>query len=659
MFRRLAFGLAAALSLAAAVPAAAPAEDAAALKRALILADGTDWRDATEVARGAGPLSADIIEWMRLRAADGGGTARDYLDFLARNPDWPGLRLLRRMGEPTLAGQPPETVIAYFAAEPPQTGTGALILIAALDAAGRGAEAEAEAVRAWRSLSLTREEQQAFLDRHGARLAAHHDGRVAAMLRAGLAEDARRMLPLASPGTRAVAEARIALQTSAKGIDALIAAVPEKMKGSPGLAYDRFRWRIRKDLYDTAGELLLERSASAESLGDPAQWSDWRRSLARREMRVGDPARAYRMAAQHHLGPDAADYADLEWLAGYIALRKLGDAQTALGHFRAVAAVADGPISRARAGYWEGRALEDLGRGEEARAAYARAAEHQAAFYGLLAAERIGRPFDGRLAGGETYPDWRGAAFTRSSVFRAAALLNETGPGPLAHQMMARFLLHLSEDLSAEDIGRLAGLAIEWDDAYLALVLAKAAADKGVIYPRAYYPFMGMHRLDLPVPNSLALAIARRESEFDTDVVSAAGARGLMQVMPGTAKMVSAQLGLPYDAGRLTSDPGYNATLGAAYLSGLIEEFGPSPVLVAAGYNAGPGRPRQWIRELGDPRRDEVDVVDWIEHIPFRETQNYVMRVAESWFIYRARLGEDMTGASFTAALKGRQGAPG
>jgi soluble lytic murein transglycosylase len=222
------------------------------------------------------------------------------------------------------------------------------------------------------------------------------------------------------------------------------------------------------------------------------------------------------------------------------------------------------------------------------------------------------------------------------------------------HDLMVRFLLHLSEGLSGEDVGRLAGQAIEWNDAHLALVLAKAAADKGVLYPRAYFPFMGMHKLDLPVPNALALAIARRESEFNPQAVSSVGARGLMQVMPGTAKMMAGKLGVAYDAGRLTSDPLYNAKLGSAYLAGLVDEFGNSPVLVAAGYNAGPGRPRQWIAERGDPRRDDVDVVDWIEAIPFRETQNYVMRVAESYYVYRARLGEDMTGVSFTEKLKGR-----
>ena len=626
---------------------AAGAQDSRVLARALILSEGKDWAGAQAMADRAGPLASDVVRWQRLREGD--GTFREYLDFLTRRPDWPGLPLLRKQGEAKLGEAGADAVIAYFAGADPQTGTGSLALVAALEAAGRSEPAADELVRAWRTLSLTPAEQETFLSRYGARLAGHNDGRMAAMLAAEMTDDAVRMLPLVSEGTRTVAKARIALQTSGKGIDGLIAAIPAKMQGSPGLAYDRFRWRIRNERYAEAADLLLERSTSAENLGDPERWADWRRSLARREMREGDPARAYRLAARHFLTA-GSNYADLEWLAGYIALRKLGDAETALSHFRRVRAAVSSPISLSRAAYWEGRALEELGRRDEAVAAYSLAARFQSAYYGQLAAERIGQPLDPRLAGGETYPDWKGAPFAESSVFRAAAMLEEAGAGPLA----TRFMLQLAQDMSGQEIGALAGLAIEWNDANMALVLAKAAADKGVIWPRAYFPMMGMHKMDLPVPNWLALAIARRESEFNPAAVSGAGARGLMQVMPATAKMMAGKVGLPYEPARLTTDPDYNAALGSAYLAGLVEEFGMSPVLVASGYNAGPGRPRKWISERGDPRSDKVDVVDWVEHIPLRETQNYVMRVAESLAIYRARMSGDAGPIRITDELKGR-----
>ena len=643
MIRSLA--LAASLTLAALSPL--QADDADLLRRAQILAEGKDWSEAVAMARQSGPLAADIIDWQRLR--DGEGSFGEYLDFARRNPDWPGMPLLMKAGEKFAADAGAGDVIAYFSAQPPQTGTGSLALIAAQVASGQSNAAGEELVRAWRNLSLTGAEQDEFIARYGDLLAPHHDGRMAAMLKAELTDDARRMLPLVSPDTRAVAEARIALQTSSDGVDALLERVPASMAGSTGLAYDRFRWRIRKDRYDDAADLMLEKSASAETLGDPARWSDWRRTLARREMREGDPRKAYRMASSHHL-TEGADYADLEWLSGYIALRKLGDAQTALTHFRRSRAAVSGPISTSRAAYWEGRALEDLGQTDQARAAYDLGAQFQTAYYGQLSAERLGLSLDPRLTGQETLPGWQGASFAGSTVFRAAALMQEAGNRDLS----SRFLLHLAEGLSGDDIGRLAALAIDWNDANKALLLAKAAADKGAIWPRAYFPLMGMHKLDLPVPNWLALSITRRESEFRATAVSGAGARGLMQVMPGTAEMMAKKMGMGYSAEKLTSDPSYNVTLGSAYLAGLVEEFGSSPVLVAAGYNAGPGRSRQWIEKFGDPRSDSVDVVDWVEHIPFRETQTYVMRVSESLAIYRARITGQTGPVRLTDELKGR-----
>ncbi|MDH5451863.1 MAG: lytic transglycosylase domain-containing protein [Paracoccaceae bacterium] len=646
MIRHIAF--AACLFLFAMGSEPARADNPSLLADALRSASAKDWEAATAKSRTAGPLAADIITWQRLR--DGSGELAEYRDFLARHADWPGLPYLREKGEAVLgAVTDPSAIIAYFTDFAPQTGTGSAALITAYQTRGDAGSAATEAARAWRNLSMTDAEHDLFVTRFAPLLADHHDGRTAAMLRAGKIRDVRRMLPLNSAYTRSIAAARVALQASDKGVDDLIAALPEKALASGGLAYDRFRWRIRKNLYDSADELLLERSTNVANLGDPEQWADWRRRLARKEMREGDARRAYAMAARHFL-TEGSDFADLEWLAGYIALRKLNDANTALAHFDRFEKAVNGPISLARAGYWKGRAFEALGRNVEAQTAYAEGARYQTAFYGLLSAEKIGLPLSPAMAGRETYPDWRGASFAGSSVFQAAQLLQASGDRTQA----LRFLLHLSESLNGEDIGRLAGMAIEWGDANTALLLAKAAADKGVVWTSAYFPMNGIEEMTLPVGMDLALSIARRESEFNPGAVSGAGARGLMQVMPGTAKLMAAKLGLGYDARKLTTDWRYNAQLGSAYLAGLIEEFGPVPVLVAAGYNAGPGRPRQWITELGDPRSDAVDVIDWIEHIPFRETQNYIMRVSESLPIYRARLSGKAGPLRFSQELVGK-----
>jgi soluble lytic murein transglycosylase len=457
------------------------------------------------------------------------------------------------------------------------------------------------------------------------------------------------MLPLVSPGTKAVAAARIALQARTEGVDKLLQAVPERLAGSAGLARDRAVWRWRNSLEDGAAEIVLAFSKDAESLGDPKLWAEVRGQLARFFLRQGDPRLAYKIAARHRLPSDDADWGDLEWLAGFAAL-KLGDAPTALEHFEALEAGVSTPISKSRAAYWRGRALEVIGRVAEADQAWVEGAQWQTAYYGLLCAERIGAPLDPAFATPPALPDWKAAPFVSDPVFQAAQLLQTAGARDLAE----RFLLHLEERLPPEQIAPLARLAEEWHNAHLMLLLAKRAANEGVVLTRAYYPLPELNPAGLVVPEELALSIARRESEFDPAVISPVGARGMMQLMPETAKMMAKKLGEPYELRRLTSDPSYNVRLGSEYLAKLQEEFGTSPVLVAAGYNAGPGRPRRWISERGDPRQPAVDVVEWVEMIPFTETRTYVMRVAESLPVYRARLGRPDAGAvRFTDELRG------
>ncbi len=635
-------------------PPAAQAEDGVALGRALALARGQDWPAAAAEARLAGPLAFDIVEWQRLRAGE--GSFADFADFSARRGDWPGMDLLRRKGEAQLVEAGAAEVIAYFADAPPQTGAGALALAAALAAQGRAGEAAKVVQAAWRSLTLTAPEQTVFLARHGGELQAHHGGRMQALLDSGRLAQARALLAQVPASTRAIAAARIALQERAAGVDALIAAIPAaRAEKSSGLARDRAQWRWREGAEAGAAEIVLARSASAESLGEPLLWAGLRGQLARFFLRQGDARLAYKLAARHRLGdeppePGAQDWSDLEWLAGYAAL-KLGDAPTAARHFEALGAVAQTPISRARAAYWQGRAQEAMGQKAKAQAAWRAGGRWQTAYYGLLSAERAGLTLEPGFAAPPALPDWRGESFVADPVFQAAQLLQAAGASDLAE----RFVLHLQERLPVAQIAPLAALAEEWGNPHLGLSLAKRAANAGQVLVGAYYPLPALATHELGVPEELALAIARRESEFDPKVVSQAGARGLMQLMPATARMMAEKIGEPYDLARLTSDATYNARLGGAYLAQLRDEFGASPVLVAVGYNAGPGRARRWRDEQGDPRLATVDVIDWVEMIPFAETRNYVMRVAESLPVYRARLGRPDAGVlRFSDLLRGR-----
>lgn len=622
------------------------ADTTQAMRTALELASGKDWEGALAVAPSG--VGRDVIEWQRLRA--GQGRLGEYEDFLKRRPDWPGLPLLREKGEEAVArSDDPARVIAWFKASQPETGAGALTYVRALLAQGRAAEAETEAMRAWAELPFSAEDEKALIALLPEAVSFVHELRLDTLLWEGRTTEAERMLPRVPEDLRAVARARIALQSEGKGVTGLIEAVPKARAADAGLAYDRFIWRMKKDLYDEAQELILERSTSAETLGRPEAWAERRAVLARYLMRNGKAQEAYRVAANHHLSTDngASAYADLEFLAGFIALRRLNDPTSALTHFQHLLAGVSTPISVARAQYWIGRAQEAAG--QDGSGSFKAAAAHQTAFYGLLAAERLGLSLDAGLLAKPAIPDWRGAGFMQSSVLAATELLLKAGDRTLAK----RFLLQLGESQDETGLAQMADMALDWGEPHLALLVAKAAAERGLILPHAYYPTPDFVPDGLKVSRALALSIARRESEFDPAARSSADARGLMQVLPGTAKLMAGKLGKPFDAAKLVSDPAYNVAMGAAYLSEMADEFGPSIALIASGYNAGPGRPRRWISEFGDPRRSDVDVVDWIETIPFAETRTYVMRVAEGVVIYRAKLKGAVGPVRITDELKG------
>ena len=634
-----------ALGLLLASPWPVQAGEVAGLRTALAAAGAEDWAAATAAAEGQ--VSDDIVEWLRLRSGE--GQLDEYEAFLQRRPDWPGLGLLREKGEAAVArSTSAERVLAWFNGGQPETVEGSFALIRAYTALGQTDAARAEAVRAWLALSFTAEQEAALLEAYPKALAQVNETRLDRLLWDGEATEAARMLPRVGADWRKLAEARIALREESPGVDAKLKAVPAALSNNPGLAYERFIWRMRKDRYEEAATLIVDSSSSAETLGRPEDWAERRALLARRLLRDGDPRMAYRAAASHHLA-GGSDYADLEFIAGFVALRHLGDAQAGLDHFRRLTAAVSTPISLARGAYWEGRALDKLGQTDAARAAFARAAQNHTAYYGLLAAERQGMPLDPEILGRQQYPDWQTASFADSSVLQAAILLQQAGDRALAK----RFLLHLAEGLNAQELGQLGDMALSLDEPHFAVLIGKQAAERGIILPRVYYPVTDLVPDGLAVSRALALSIARRESEFDPGVISPAGARGLMQVMPETARMMATKLGKGFDRARLTSDPAYNAALGSEYLKQLLEEFGPSIALIASGYNAGPGRPRAWVEQFGDPRRDDVDVVDWVEMIPFSETRTYVMRVAESVVIYRAKLKGEAGPIDITGELKG------
>ncbi len=596
--------------------------------------DAADQKDWTTVRSytGGDPVIADLAMWRILSAGE--GSWRDYRDFVARNPDWPNLKRIRAKGEQVMpSGLSLAELDGFFGAERPQTGFGALRWAEALRAAGRAEDARAEIATAWRSLSMTTEEQNEYRAFHGPTIQPYHRDRADEMAWRGLTGEAEAMLPLLDPGYAALIRARVVLRRRAKGVDAAIEAVPASLQSDPGLAYERFVWRMRKNRYDGAAEIIRAQTGSAATLGRPDEWGNRRRILVRRMLRLGQVIPAYNLANQNHMSA-GSNYSDLEWLAGWIALRRMNEPDRAIAHFsRFLAAVAT-PISYGRGNYWMGRAYEAKGDQSEAQRWYAAAARHQTSYYGQLAALKTGAQPDPYLHA-QPRGDWRSTSFGGRSVTRAAIALSRDFERRRAHW----FLTHIASTLTSyDDLNGLAQLATELGREDAAIRISKIAARKGHVLEGHYYPLNGLAKFNRGVEPALAMAIARQESELNIEAISPAGARGLMQLMPGTAKKVTGWLGMPYSKARLTQDWQYNATLGQTYLARRLDQFGGSVAMAAAAYNAGAGRVDQWVERYGDPRAPGVDVIDWIETIPFRETRNYVQRVLEGLQVYRNRI---------------------
>nr|WP_076530644.1 lytic transglycosylase domain-containing protein [Roseovarius nanhaiticus] len=620
-----------------------------ALASALEAGSAGRWDRAAELAAREGRVAERLVEWARLRA--GNGTLDEVLTFLNAHPGWPGLERLRAQSLETLEGASDGEIVLFYEGAAPQTGEGVLRFAAALKGLGRTERAEEVVIDAWRSFDLSTEEHTDFINAYGTILTPHHAARMDMALWRGL-KDAALMLPLVDDDLRARAEIRMSADNGARGIEAKILALPEEMQRDPGIAHVLFERYIATDQPEKAMDHMIAQSRIEGGLGEAVRWSGWRRSFARRMMRDGQYARAYDLAAHHQLEEGGA-YADLEWLSGYLALRFMEDPALALDHFQRLRAAVSTPISLGRAHYWIGRAQEDLGDPEAAQFAYAQGAAEQTSFYGLLAAEKAGLPFEAVLAGGETFAPWREAAFAQSDAFRAITLLSAADQLTYSEW----FVTALADTLNRGEMGSLGDALRDIGQPHLEVMLGKAAASRGIVLPAAYYALHPMRNMDLPVPMEMALAIARRESEFDHRVASGAGALGLMQVLPGTASDVARDIGLPYDRSRVLNDWRYNARLGSSYLAQMSQRFGGNVVMISAAYNAGPARPPRWMSERGDPRdgtgMNGLDVIDWIEFIPFDETRNYVQRVAESLPIYRARLGRDPHPVPFSEELTG------
>ncbi|MCF8491333.1 MAG: transglycosylase SLT domain-containing protein [Rhodospirillum sp.] len=635
--------------------------DAATYAAAFDAADKDEWSTARNLARKTtDPLLADVVWWRHLQVNGGKDDPgiQERMAFLDHHPDWPRTGTIQRLVEnDMLDRQPPaKNAIAFFTRRPPVSNKGKLVLARAYMDSGLPDKASPLVREAWVDGDYSQKDETNALARFRSLLTAKdHWARADRLVWDDQYPAANRMLRLLDKGHASLISARIVLGSGKGNADAAVAAVPKDLRGDPGLVFERVRWRRMAGLPAAAGDLLVEKGTAT---GREDKWWRERAILIRDALDAHQVKKAYRLAASHEHDQGAA-FAEGEWLAGWIALRFLKDPAKAYPHFTSLHDGVATPISRSRGAYWAGRAAEALKKPKEATAWYEKAAIHPATFYGQLAAEKLGKPLSSLIPAQDPAPTAEAraalAADPMVTIARQLAELNR-------RDELMSFILTLNgkyTDLASR--GAIAAIALDKGHLGVGVHMARRASLDGTLLAEGGYPLPpGLTERVVDHANrqnlhpAEILGLARQESNFDPTAHSRVGALGLMQLMPATARKVSEQEGIPFNQTNLTEDPAYNVRLGARYLGDLMKRFGGSVVLSAAGYNAGPGRPVQWMKDNGDPRTMSLEnAVDWIEKIPFPETRNYVQRVIEGMLVYRVRLGETLPVNAPSAAVKG------
>ena len=583
------------------------------------------------------PVLRDLIVWMRASEGVPGMSFDEISHALTTLSDWPQTDRMRRRAEEIIdeSSLSPRARIAWLEASGPVTGAGKVALANALRADGQAARADEIIRDTWRTTSLEPDLQRTVLASFGQALSQDdHRERVDFLLWTGQRSAAEALRPQLTTDYRKLTDARLALSRRSRNVDAAIRAVPDHLQSHPGLLYERAHWRRTNNLKETVAPLLVQIDGRDVPLAGRSRLWDERAIAIRDDLKLRNYDRAYQMTAPHGLS-EGTDFAEAEWLAGWIALRLNGDATRGLNHFQRMTGSVSAPVSLARAGYWTGRAHEALGQAADAGLAYQAASAHKYTYYGQLASEKIdARAID--LGASVTVSPQDVAEFEARPMVQAMRLMAAAGEMGYYRTFSHHLDDRLSDPVGIELLSRLNHLHDQPDTAVRA---GKAGLARSIIAPDAAYPVL-LHEFSRrpQVENAFILAITRQESEFNPRARSPVGALGLMQFMPSTARNEARLRAMPYQKSWLTEDPAYNMTLGGLHLDTLLSQFDGSYIMTAAAYNAGPSRPRQWVRDYGDPRTGQIDPVDWVEFVPFSETRNYIQRVLENIQVYRHRL---------------------
>lgn len=593
-----------------------------------------DWTKAYGLARASNdPLLMKMYQWKRYQSSDVQAPFYEMAEFLTRNVNWPNRGDIQVNLEANIReNDNPLELSAWFDANPPLSVDGVDYYARSLLRQGKEQELTKFMSNWWATTQMSRDDQVRIFGqyRNFIPLSAHRL-RFDQLLFNRNYSNARAVAKVLGNGYPELAEARIALAERKGNVDAAIRRVPERLQQDPGLVYERLRWRRKKGLNDRAIQ-ILENPPPYEQMANPDAWWRERHIIIRRLLEEGRYQTAYRVAARH-VQKDGFSFAQAEWLTGWLALRYMKQPSTAYERFQSLEARVSTPVSLARALYWQGRAAEAMKATTISNRAYQKAASYQTVYYGQLAGHKIGKLEALKNAAPPTILPSEKTNFSRDDLIRAARFFHQADHDKTASLFLLQFSRVYNTPKSyfyaitvAQDLGR----------QHDVVKIAKEATRKGLFVTLQSYPLVGsyLQYAHKGVNPSLINALIRQESQFNPKAQSHAGALGLMQLMPATAKQVARQNRLSHQTAWLTSRPGHNVRLGSAFLYDLMQKYSGNMAMAAAAYNAGPGNVDKWIKQFGDPRQKQVDIIDWIELIPIYETRNYVQRVMEGYYIY-------------------------
>ena len=607
-------------------------------KKSIKAIEKRQWTSALSLSKKAKDKSIyNFIQWRYLLTTGNQASFYDYMSFIKRNENYPRINRVRYLAEHKLSIDKisPKKIIDWFNSNEPLSGFGKLILGESFIQTGDIEKGTSLIKEGWITADLNRSDMKFFRKKYKRYLNADdYIKRADYLAWEGKSWDLKRMLRYLPKDYELLYTARQILMSKSYGVDNAIKVVPTKLKNDAGLNYDRLKWRRKRGRVDDSLEIILKVKNNKDYLVRPDKWWVERAIMARALIYKKKYELAYKVASKHALdkGPE---FAEAEWMSGWIALSFLDDPILAIDHFNNFYQNVGYPISLSRGAYWLGRSYEKIGDKQQSQQWYEEATKYLTTYYGQLAHLKIKPNQNFELDEQQKVSDEYRKYFYKNDLVKIIHLLDELNKDKYTKNI----LKHLAND-SVENGSEIlaAELASNISRYDFAIQISKLASYEKRFHNNFNYPIIStpsyVNGRKIP-ETAFILSLIRQESEFDMTANSHAGAQGLMQLMPYTAKLVSKQAKLPYSKSRLTSDPEYNINLGSHYIAGLILQYDGAYPFATAAYNAGPKRVKYWKKINKNPQKNQVDFVDWVELIKFKETRNYVQRVMENYNVYR------------------------